>query len=245
MAFIKHVGKHSDKKVVVVFREVPGQEHMALVVYTDTLVSSIHDTLINVLESNMGQTADHLGEALDRSTLPDGRNVLHALHEEGLLKKVQTSQVILTPTAKSAARLDEINSIIRDQKVGNDAAKRAAQLDESAGLVDPTAKNRPVENSGALDDASIATDLIAQSQRMAAEAKGLEAESARLLQEAYELNPSLNPNAGKAKKSTTAKVTVDLPSMSKNELLTYAKANGIPSNASMNKAAILEAINSK
>lgn len=53
--------------------------------------------------------------------------------------------------------------------------------------------------------------------------------------------------AAPAKKTATKKTTkkaakVDLDSMSKTELLAHAKANGIKSNASMNKAAILDAI---
>ena len=28
MAFLRHVGKHGDRKVAVVFREVPGEAHM-------------------------------------------------------------------------------------------------------------------------------------------------------------------------------------------------------------------------
>jgi hypothetical protein len=45
-----------------------------------------------------------------------------------------------------------------------------------------------------------------------------------------------------AKKATKKAAKVDLDGMSKNELLAHAKANGIKSNASMSKAAILEAI---
>ena len=45
-----------------------------------------------------------------------------------------------------------------------------------------------------------------------------------------------------SKKTATKKAKVDLDSMSKNDLLAHAKANGVKANASMNKAAILEAI---
>ena len=45
-----------------------------------------------------------------------------------------------------------------------------------------------------------------------------------------------------AKKATKKAAKVDLDSMSKNDLLAHAKANGVKANASMNKAAILEAI---
>jgi len=45
-----------------------------------------------------------------------------------------------------------------------------------------------------------------------------------------------------SEKTATKKAKVDLDSMSKNDLLAHAKANGVKANASMNKAAILEAI---
>ena len=49
MAFMRHVGKHGDRKVAVVFREVPGEPHMALVVYTEILNRNIHDPVNRVL----------------------------------------------------------------------------------------------------------------------------------------------------------------------------------------------------
>ena len=32
---LKHVGRHGDEKVVVVFREVPNEDHMCLVMYPE------------------------------------------------------------------------------------------------------------------------------------------------------------------------------------------------------------------
>lgn len=46
----------------------------------------------------------------------------------------------------------------------------------------------------------------------------------------------------KVKKDKSVEVAVDLNSMKKNELLAHAKASGIKANASMNKAALIEAI---
>ena len=63
---IKHVGKHGDRKVAIVFREVPGEEHMGLVVYTETLPVSMHDALMRAIESPSSQSADNLGDALVR-----------------------------------------------------------------------------------------------------------------------------------------------------------------------------------
>ena len=112
MAFIKHVGKHSDRKVAIVFRKVPGEDHMALVVYMETLPSNFHDAIINTIESNAGQSVSELAEALDRAVLNDGRNLLQAIHAEKYLKKVQTNQVIVTPNTKNHVRLDELNRVL-------------------------------------------------------------------------------------------------------------------------------------
>ena len=62
---IKHVGKQGDRKVAIVFREVPSEEHMCLVVYPDVLPQSMHDSLMASIESAEGQQADNLGDALD------------------------------------------------------------------------------------------------------------------------------------------------------------------------------------
>ena len=255
MAFIKHIGKHSDRKVAIIFRKVPGEEHMALVLYTETIPSHFHDAVIDVIESNAGQSEDDLANALDRAVLNDGRNLLRAIHEEKYLKKVQTNQIVVTPNAKSHVRLDELNRVMDDLASGGEAATKLREMDENAGLQDPAAKRQAEAIDEAMSatntkvdpmsDEGIAQTMIDQANQMAAEAAGLTAEADRMLKEAYIMAPSLKP---KTKKSTTKKVTVeasDLSSMTKTQLLEHAKANGIPSNASMNKAAILEAITAK
>ena len=40
--FTKHIGKHGDRKVAVVFKEVPDEDHMSLVIYTEVLQSAMH-----------------------------------------------------------------------------------------------------------------------------------------------------------------------------------------------------------
>jgi hypothetical protein len=204
--FLKHIGKHNNRKVVVVYRKVPGEDHMALVTYTDNLPSNFHDSIMENLESPAGQAAEELADILFRNLLPDGRSILQAMHAEGFIKKVQTNQVILTPTAKSSARLDEINQILDDMATGKDAAKKMKDLDDNAGLVDPTAvKNADVVVADPMSDSSIAHDLLTQSQKMAAEAEGLLAESRRLEAEAYALDPALKPKRATTKKAAPKK----------------------------------------
>jgi hypothetical protein len=208
MSFLKHVGKHNNQKVVVVYRKVPNEDHMALITYTDQLPSNFHDSIMKSLESAEGQKANELADILFRNLLPDGRSILQAMHKEGMIKKVPTNQVILTPSAKSSARLDEINQILDDMATGEDAAKKMKEIDDNAGLIDPTAKTTST-TIDPMSDAGIAADLLAQSEKMTAEAEGLLSEVARLKEEAYRLDPSLKPKRATAKKkAATKKVAV-------------------------------------
>jgi hypothetical protein len=97
MSFLKHVGKHSDRKVAILWRQVPNEDHMALVIYPEVLPAPWHDAIMKVLESDVGQQAEDFADALHRSLLPDGRVILETLHMEKMIKKVRTTDVIVTP----------------------------------------------------------------------------------------------------------------------------------------------------
>lgn len=199
---IKHIGKHGDRKVAIVFREIPGEEHMCLVVYPDTLPIAMHDSLMATLESPPAQASENLGDALFRSLFNDGRAMLQTLHSEGMLKKVQTKQVVVTPNTSSHVNLEELNGILRKMKLGESAIKEMADLDKNRGMSNykrkddfgreigaPTEQLRGSNVAGsdaakALDDTTLAHDLKQQAERMHREAQGLLAESARLMKEA-------------------------------------------------------------
>ena len=83
---LKHVGRHGEKKVVVAYNTVPGEDHMALVIYSDSLPSMLHDEVMKVIESPAGQSAKVLADALFRNIMPDGNNTLGSLHKGGYLK---------------------------------------------------------------------------------------------------------------------------------------------------------------
>ncbi len=224
---IKHIGKHGDRRVAIVFREVPGEDHMCLVVYPDVLPVAMHDSMMKVIESEPGQTAENLGDALFRSLFNDGRPMLQTLHAEGMIKKVQTKQVTVTPTATSHVNLQEMNNIIRKMKLGEDAIREMADLDANRGMTgrvrqkddfgrEVGAPNEFTRGAGvagsdaarALDDVAIARDLETQAQRMATEARSLLAESERLMKEAAVLSgePTARPaaKAGRPKKVRAA-----------------------------------------
>ena len=217
MSFTRHVGKHGDRKVAVIFREVPGEPHMCLVTYTETINQHIHDPLIRCIESDIGQNSENLADALNRSYTQDGRPILQTLHMEGQLKKVNTEQIVMTPAPNTRIKLNELNKMLNEMKMGEDAVRRMAEMDKSMGLQDPAdvarrmrgnQNNQPVAASGdALGDASLARQRIEQAQKMEREAKGLLAEAQRLTQEAQTLDPSLAPKPAKVSKAKKAVVT--------------------------------------
>jgi hypothetical protein len=204
MSFIRHVGKVGDRKVAIIFREVPGESHMCLIVYTELLNRHLHDALMNCIESDIGQSSENLADALHRSYTQDGKIILHVLHNENLLKKIQTELVVMTPTPTTKIKLNELNKILDEMKQGEEAVRRLAELDASQGLQDPADVARrmrgPTPQSGALDDASLAQQRLEQAEKMEREANGLIAEAKRLRDEASSLNPTVSKKPAKAKK---------------------------------------------
>jgi hypothetical protein len=222
MKNMKHIGRHGDRKVAIIYKTVPNEEHMALVVYTETMRVGMHDALMKVLESLPAQKENEFADVLFRNVFSDGRPMLQTLHIEGMLKKVEARQIIVTPNAKSSVNLHELNTILKEMASGKDASDRLADLDKNAGLVDPRAQK--VESSSStsvLDDATLARQQLAQAQRMENDAKALVAESKLLLKEAYKLDASLKPKAKKTAKKKAAKKT---PSVKKNTSKAKAKA---------------------
>lgn len=199
---LKHVGQliNTQRRVVVVFREVPDEPHSALVVDTDGLVDWMHQDIMNAVESPGAQAAANFYEYANRAMFTDGSNMLQALHKRGLLNKVSTDNVMMTPDRQNKIRLDELNNIVREQ-TGN------------APVVKPddtqmTMANKQVENSapvaaqpaqdGVISDADIARGMLTQAEQFEAEAK-------RLREEALTMAPELKPKRGrKAKSETTA-----------------------------------------
>ena len=215
---IKHVGKHNQKRVAIVYRTVPDEEHMALVAYADSMPSMIHDEVMKVIESAIGQNAKELADALFRTTMADGTNCLSTLHKGGLLKKVPTNQVIVTPTAKSTCRLDELNNLLKKIEEGGDAAQALADMDANRGIKGVVQEGRDLgqpakpftgvqsttsaDMSGVLSDTDLAEQRTQQANKMEAEAKQLLAEAKRLKQEATQLSQPKAKNVGKTKKAT-------------------------------------------
>jgi hypothetical protein len=232
MNFLKHIGRQGDRKVVILFRQVPNEDHMCLVIYPETLPAHWHDSIMKVLESDIGQQAEEFANALHRSLLPDGRAVLETLHLEKMIKKIRTADVLVTPRTDSSIKLDELNIMLNEMKQGEAAIKKLAESDAARGIVAPEVKRAaeaqfksrqsgqvpPVQASsdGALDDRALAANMLAQAQRMEAEGKGLLAEAARMKKDAERMSPNVvasttvttadKPKRGRPTKSKVADV---------------------------------------
>lgn len=217
---LKHIGKHNDKKIVLAYRQIPGEEHMCLVLYSDMLPSMVHDEVMKVLESAVGQNSKELADALFRHTMADGRNCLETIHRTGFMKKVPTNQVIITPNAKSSVRLDELNNILNEMDKGEEAIKKMADLDKNAGFTgkrearevgqNPASRSNVIETTNAsisdiLTDDQLAAQRVAQAAKMKLEAQQMLAEAARLEAEAASMSPTTTNGTTKTTKAKATK----------------------------------------
>jgi hypothetical protein len=234
MAFMKHVGKHGDRKVCILFRQVPGEDHMALIIYPEVLPAHWQDSIQKALESDIAQQAEELADALHRSFLPDGRPVLETLHQERMIKKVRTGDIIVTPTAQSNIRLDELNKMLNEMKLGEAAIKKMAQNDASRGMVAPEVKRKAEAEfkaqqanqsttapafqapaTGALSDRDIAANMLAQAKKMEIDAKQLIAEAGRMKKEAQKMDPRVVAKEAQAPVATAETSKRGRPSKTK------------------------------
>lgn len=192
---LKHVGKHNNQKVVIVFRQLPGEEDQALITYPNSLPSLLHDEMMKCLESEAGQASNEFNEVLFRTLMADGNSILSSLHVGGFLTRVKTNTVTVTPTTNSNEdiKLDNLNSLIKQIKAGEPMGRD---------LGEPMAP--PTEQAQVLGDEDLAKQRLDQATKMKLEAKRLIEEADRLEKEAHSLAPT---HVTKPKK-TTKKQTV-------------------------------------
>lgn len=194
---LKHVGrmKNNQRKVIVAYRTIPGDAESAIVVTTENLAAEEHDTLMKLVESNAGQTAYELAEAMARTPLPDGRNMLAAFHTTGKMVRVPTNTVEMTPDNKTSIMLDELNRVIADQKgvtiedlaiqpsASNSKTETAATVNEIPATQEPVVEPLQAATDGVLSDEDLAAQYRSQADALFKEAK-------RLREQAEELVPT-------------------------------------------------------
>jgi hypothetical protein len=195
---MKHVGKmkNNGARVVIAYRTIPGDPASALVVGTQQLQDSYHDSLMSLVESDTGQQADELADVMAVRRFPDGSNMLQFVHANGLMKKVATAGVLVTPDNKTSIALDELNNVIAQQK--GVTLEQLAIKDGSNSTVATIGKkdSETITEEVVLDTVSGSAEMSPTEMRSRADA--LYKEAAKLRKSADELDP---PKSKKTSKS--------------------------------------------
>ena len=197
MADTKHVGRVSKtkKKCGVVYRVVPGEPENCVIVLTESLEAADHDSLINLINSATAQDSYELGEAMARSQLSDGSNMLARFHTTGRMQKVATNLVEMTPNNNASINLAELNNIIAQQKgvTVADLALGGAKPAANTGVTN-AADAYVTPTMAAMDEVTMSNEGIITDDMLAkkfrSDADRLSKEAADLRRQAEELVPT-------------------------------------------------------
>ena len=215
MRSLKHIGRiqNTGAKVLVVFRTLPGESNMALVLPVAQLPDQYHDSIMTLVETDQAQDAFEFGEIMHIRPFPDGRPMLRAMQADGRLLKVATDAVMMTPTTNDTVLLANLNTLIAEQKnctiddlckfvAGAPSAKPVvndiATVNDMTPAVDsdiPAPVRAQADTNIALSDRDLAKSYRSQADAMYKEA-------ARLRKEADSLDPVI-------KKTKKAEETAD------------------------------------
>lgn len=227
MNFLRHIGKHNDKRCVVVFRKIPELDHMSLVIYSDLLPRLIHDEVMRAVESPQGQDTVSISDVLFRTIMADGNNCLQTLHKNGLLKKVPSNQILMTPNSTSSVRLDELNDLLDEIEKGKEAIDRLEAIEASKGFTGKRPLNMMPRSAdikeigsnvtreaqgntsalealpGYISESDLISKQLDQAAKMEANAQQLLAEAQRLKLEAQNLSLKVDNVGTETKEATT------------------------------------------
>jgi hypothetical protein len=194
---LKHVGriKTNRARVVVAYRTVPNEPYNALVIPTGDLPADEHDTLMKAVESAAGQQANEFYEVMQRTVLPDGRNMLVGFHQRGNLRKYATDQIEMTPNTNTSILLSELNAVIAEQQGISIDDLSISSKDTAKQYLNETTETAEPVVAEAAQDGVITDDQLAAQYRSQADALFKEAKALR--EQAEELAPT--------KKRTTTK----------------------------------------
>lgn len=190
---LKHVGrvKKNQKKVVVAYRTVPGDPHSCVVVTTENLMADEHDALMKAVESDAGQSAYEFAEAMSRTSLPDGRNMLAGFHTTGKMLKMSTADVEMIPDRNTSVSLDELNRQIAEQK--GVSIEDLALTGNTNKKESEAASTQPTETLPS-DEPIVTQEEVISDEELAAkyrsDADRLYKEAKRLREEAEKLSPT-------------------------------------------------------
>jgi hypothetical protein len=178
-----------------------------LVIQTESLDPSQHDSLINLVESNSAQSANEFSEVLARAVFSDGSTMLPSLHARGLLSKFPTDKIEMVPNMQATILLSELNQVIAQQAgvsvqdlAIRPSAKESAQIEELVKVKDisPTTGNTEplmdqydsgkTTSASVNEDGILTDDILAKKYR--SDADRLSKEAAQLRRMAEDLVPT-------------------------------------------------------
>jgi len=202
MANIKHVGRMVDtgRKCLVAYRTIPNDAYNCLIIPTERLEPDQHDSLINLVESNAGQTAYEFAEVLSRNLFNDGTNMLVALHKKGFLVKMPTDKIEMIPNTQTKINLAQLNQAIAEQR--GVSVQDLALQDNSKDLNNPkTFESVPREDISKTTSSSVTPEEVIspedQAKKFRSEADKLSKQAADLRRRAEELVPIKKPTKSK------------------------------------------------
>jgi hypothetical protein len=195
MSNIKHVGRFvkTGRKCLVAYRTLPGDAYHCLVIPTEAVEDSYHDSLINLVESNAAQSAYEFAEVLARNNFSDGSVMLASLHKQNKLIKVPTDQIEMIPNMQQKVRLDELNQIIAEQRgvaindlaLQDPSSTKTAEVQDIAEVRELPVVTEPITETVDLDALSVED----KAKKLRGQADKLSKQAAELRRQAEELVP--------------------------------------------------------
>jgi hypothetical protein len=148
-----------------------------------------HDSLMKCVESHAGQSAYEFAEAMSRTSLPDGRNMLAGFHTTGKMLKMATADIEMIPDRNTSVSLDELNLQIAAQKGVSieDLALSNKPKNEKVAAQEPV-DTLPSDEPVATQEEVITDEELAAKYR--SDADRLYKEAKRLREEAEKLSPT-------------------------------------------------------
>ncbi len=182
---IKHTGRvdSTNRRVVVVFPQIPEDQDNCLVVDVDSLPEKYQDGLMKIVESAEAQESNSLYEVLGRNLFWDGKNCLTTLHEQGFLRRVPVDTVTLMPRPNETLPLKDFNayqSMVAETKT--------TPAEPTSGTTRAGSITNPADET---DEEGIARNLLVQAEL-------LEADARKKRDEAEQVSPGIQVKLGKA-----------------------------------------------
>ena len=177
-----HLAESADglgTRYVVAFKQIPGNPSQALVIKMDTIVSAVDKDALVALVWTPG--AQHQKDFIN--VLHDN-NLLKHYQQKGYFTAVDIDEVIMTPGDGAKFPLRQVLDAINKQN----GIAPVPTADAMAHIIDrnPMADRLREEVTGTQTNASIARSIMLQ-------AKMLQDDVNRKLEEAYNLDPTLRP----------------------------------------------------